>query len=178
MPDEPYASVRLKAFSPFRFHDTEYGDDDLESRTRPSRLVDAFKVWALTVSAYTSGRLTKEDDKLVAISAIAREVQPLMQCRYLAGHWDVDLVRQLGWSGSNFSSRSKTYRAPSWSWASIDGGISHFHWMYNESDHYYPLIDVLETHIDLASGDEMGQVQGGHLRLTRPYRRSRYPALR
>lgn len=165
MPDEPYAAVHFKAFSPFKLHDTNYGDEGLETRSRTSQLVDAFKVWALAVSAYTQGSLTKEDDKLVAISAIAREVQPLMQCRYLAGHWDIDLVQQLGWSGANHSSRPNMYRAPSWSWASIDGPIQQFYHMYDEIDHYYPLIEILEACVNLASDDEMGQVQCGYLTL-------------
>jgi hypothetical protein len=34
-----------------------------------------------------------------------------------------------------------------------------------QADAYQPLVEILETHIELASEDEMGQVVGGHLRL-------------
>jgi hypothetical protein len=45
--------------------------------------------------------------------------------QYYAGLWSRDFESQLTWSGSYFSvgSRSRTYVAPSWSWASYDGQV-------------------------------------------------------
>ena len=124
----------------------------------------AFEVWSWAVEHYTIANLTFPKDKLVAISAIAREMKPLMQCRYLAGHWEIDLLRQLAWSsGLGPEVRPTTYRAPSWSWASVDTAIDVFTEMYKSTDHYYPLIEVISAHIELAGDDEMGQVKGGHL---------------
>jgi hypothetical protein len=166
MPDEPYAGLRFKAQSPFQYQNKYPIDGSLETASQKrDRLINAFRVWAHAVQAYTAGSLTNSEDKLVAISAIAREVQPLMRSRYLAGHWEADLVLQLAWSGTNFSARPKSYRAPSWSWASIDGPIQQFYDMYANIDDYYPLIEILEAVSDPVSEDEMGQVQGGHLKL-------------
>lgn len=91
-----------------------------------------------------------------------------MRCRYLAGHWDVQLVKQLGWRLLHDRwNRSGDYRAPSWSWASVDGQIDSVidDWLRNSPDKYYPLVKVLESHIELAGDDEMGQVKGGYLKL-------------
>jgi hypothetical protein len=81
------------------------------------------------------------DDKLVAISSLAKLIQlQLPDDEYLAGLWKSNLLGQLLWgvyksrrhingmTASGFYSKSHTnsqraiaYRAPSWSWASIDG---------------------------------------------------------
>jgi hypothetical protein len=42
---------------------------------------------------------------------------------YLAGIWRESLPEALTWSTQAESSRPKTYRAPSWSWASVDGRV-------------------------------------------------------
>lgn len=124
-----------------------------------------FRTWATIVEAYSQARLTKERDKLIALSAIAREMQPLMQCRYLAGHWERDLIRQLGWEGDPVGHRSRTYCAPSWSWASVSGQNDYFHQMYGFTDqyYYYPMIEIKDVGIELAGDDPMGPVKGGHL---------------
>ncbi|PVH99186.1 HET-domain-containing protein, partial [Periconia macrospinosa] len=119
-PNEAYAGVQFKSSNPFGL--------DLQETTRSFE--QAFDVWASAVQAYTVGshwntdgwarNLTNGSDKLVAISAITRELQSFFDCRYIAGHWERDLLRQLDWSGANYSERSDTYRAPSWSWASVD----------------------------------------------------------
>lgn len=119
--------------------------------------------WAGIVGFYTECQLTKETDKLVAISAIARAMKPLMTCRYLAGLWEKDLVKQLGWSlGDGGGRRPTKYRAPSWSWASVEGHCE----PRKLSKVARPLIEVRSAHVDLASDDEMGPVEGGYLDVT------------
>ncbi|OCL01406.1 HET-domain-containing protein, partial [Glonium stellatum] len=127
VPKEPNGDVMFKATTPFNLIKRDYANSDTSNTSNASYgLDDLFGLWAVAVDAFTGCGLTKEEDKLVAISAIAREMQPLMQCRYLAGHWEVDFVRQLAWTALNFSYRASVYRAPSWSWASVDGIIDHF----------------------------------------------------
>ncbi|KAI4281986.1 MAG: hypothetical protein L6R38_003278 [Xanthoria sp. 2 TBL-2021] len=124
---------------------------------------EACRVWQLIVEKYSDSCLTKERDKLVAVSAIAREMKPLMQCRYLAGHWEKDLVLQLCWDTVSSAVRPTTFRAPSWSWASVEGQC-----LFPTLAAYprYPpthMIEILSAHMDLASEDELGLVTGGHL---------------
>ncbi|KAL8977613.1 MAG: hypothetical protein Q9205_006624 [Flavoplaca limonia] len=122
--------------------------------------------WELTVEKYTQSHLTEERDRLIAISAVEREIKPMLQCRYLAGHWEKDLVMQLCWDMPHPRGyRPTTYRAPSWSWASVEGKC----WYkreYDGSPKVDPpekLVEVLAAHIELVTEDEMGLVKGGHL---------------
>jgi len=77
------------------------------------------------VPAYTKLRLTKEEDKLPALSAIAATIQLNTQDTYLAGLWKSHLLLCLVWRSSSGGywpepgQLSRKYVAPSWSWASI-----------------------------------------------------------
>lgn len=78
------------------------------------------------VPAYTKLKLTKQDDKLPALSAIAEEVRLRTGDVYLAGLWKHDLHRGLLWMCKSSAGQPEQgclpdrYRAPSWSWASIE----------------------------------------------------------
>lgn len=72
------------------------------------------------VPAYTKLKLTKQDDKLPALSAIAEEVRLRTGDVYLAGIWKRDLHRGLLWMCRSTGRLPNKYRAPSWSWASIE----------------------------------------------------------
>lgn len=163
MPYESGTNVKVKAFNPFTrgsYHSEEATiDENLETFDQRRR---NFVAWGWILEQYTGSKLTYEKDKLVAVSAIAKEMKPRMRCRYLAGLWENDMVRQLAWQGS-FYPRPTTYRAPSWSWASVDGKNQYFINMYPHGYQYYPLIEILTAHVDLASEDEMGPVTGGYL---------------
>ncbi|KAL8993670.1 MAG: hypothetical protein Q9169_006170 [Polycauliona sp. 2 TL-2023] len=164
MPQEQHANVNLKAHSPFNLY-REFLDDKNESiaASTSSRLQRSFDVWAQIVLLYSLAKLTHEGDKLVAISALARTMKPLMQCRYLAGHWEIDLVRQLCWPGYDVEKRAAKYRAPSWAWTSMDGKNQCF--IYRSIGHLHTLVEILHAHVDLASEDEFGPVLGGYLDL-------------
>ncbi|RDL40024.1 uncharacterized protein BP5553_00003 [Venustampulla echinocandica] len=137
----------------------------------------AFSTWGHAVRAFTSAELTYNSDKLIAISAIAREMKLLMKCRYLAGHWETDLIHQLAWIGlppgggyrqPSTSTQSgglpDEYCAPSWSWASSNQCIDIFRQMSN--DPLKPaLAEVIAVQIELSTDDEMGQVKGGYVKL-------------
>ena len=85
--------------------------------------------WRLLVQAYTKCDLTKPSDKLVAIAGLAEALIP--QNKYFYGIIQVNLPRALLWrtSPARLNSppcrRAQIWRAPSWSWASIDGGIDY-----------------------------------------------------
>ncbi|KAF7950247.1 hypothetical protein EAE96_007538 [Botrytis aclada] len=152
-------STRFKTLSPCQYLKNKHLTDlDFETET-PSqkylRLHRGSSIWGSAVSAYTRGNLSKGSDKLIAISAIARELQPLMRCQYLAGLWEVDLVSQLSWCSYKAVFPSIVYRAPSWSWSLIDECIE-------LADKYsgflfHPLVEILEVVIDLVGEDEFGQ---------------------
>jgi hypothetical protein len=100
------------------------------------------KIWSELVSGYSERKLTFKSDRLLAISAIAQQIQHLTDDEYLAGHWRSNLLSSLLWycyaDASPPSRRTlprpqglesldikthSNYVAPSWSWASIVGKI-------------------------------------------------------
>lgn len=68
--------------------------------------------------------MTKLEDKLVAISGLARQVYSINKDKYCAGIWREDLVPQLLWRLQRPQYKiDLPYRAPSWSWASTEGKV-------------------------------------------------------
>lgn len=120
----------------------------------PQEIDDAMKEWKSIVGQYTGRSLSVQSDKLVALAGIADEFArhvakfyPDKPAQYSAGLWHFDLPRALLWKRSHWHSatlalRPKDYRAPSWSWASIDEAVS-----YQED--CYPLLEVLGDQITL-----------------------------
>ena len=118
--------------------------------------------WLKAVLTYTGTSLTRPSDKLVAISGLARLQQAFMPGEYVAGLWKRDLISQMCWFIPERSrhDRPTSYRAPSWSWAAVDGQIW---WVYSPLAEY--LCSFSDAHIDVASDDPFGQVQGGYIRV-------------
>ncbi|KAH6851635.1 heterokaryon incompatibility protein-domain-containing protein [Alternaria alternata] len=93
------------------------------------RITPFLDTWANIVNLYSTGKLSVATDKLVALSGVAKYMfehrQDNRALRHYAGHWSQDFELQLRWSASPFStgSRSQTYVAPSWSWASYNGKV-------------------------------------------------------
>ncbi|OPB41358.1 hypothetical protein A0O28_0080760 [Trichoderma guizhouense] len=87
------------------------------------------EVWQTLVSHYTRRGLGWYQDKLLAISAIARKMNKMTDKHYIAGLWTEFLGETLLWhpnhgpDAKEKASRHPTYVAPSWSWASFSGEI-------------------------------------------------------
>jgi len=114
--------VRLKALLP-----GEYGSQPFVVN---SEFSDAtHENWKKVVERYSATKLTNDTDKLVALAGIAEVMAAHIPGRYIAGLWEKYLASQLLWRvdpefiNNRFeypSSRPRTYRAPSFSWAAID----------------------------------------------------------
>ena len=82
--------------------------------------------WYQVVEVYSCRRLTKECDKLPALSGIASRVAQVVPGAYLAGLWGDDLLRGLHWripyhcDKQSLSRDQAVQKPPSWSWASCD----------------------------------------------------------
>lgn len=96
----------------------------------------AYEYWSTTVERYMECDLSRANDKLMAIQGLANKVQDTTGERYLVGLWDgPELAHSLLWysparqQGNGRPSVKyglrgmKGYRAPSWSWASLDAKI-------------------------------------------------------
>jgi len=123
--------------------------------------------WRKLVEDYSKRKLTIETDKLPAFSGLAQKYQQNGYGIYLAGLWYYSLKKDLCWWGSASKlipslHRPKQYRAPSWSWASLDGGI----FFYSVSDKTTsPHLEILDASTQVAGRNPLGQVSSGSLRL-------------
>jgi hypothetical protein len=110
--------------------------------TADSKYYKFHDIWRRLGGTYGRCDLTEPNkDKLMAIPGLARVIQRELDDQDLAGLWKKNLLGELLWQvhktqwriqgtvpdgllyekRSDFSKRSKRYRAPSWSWASVDG---------------------------------------------------------
>lgn len=85
-----------------------------------------YGAWLGIVDDYSRRTTSFPADKLPACAAIAEQFHRVLRSGYLAGLWRATLLFGLlwheGWEGH--LRRPDGYRAPSWSWAAIDGAIS------------------------------------------------------
>ncbi|KAL7958579.1 hypothetical protein V8C34DRAFT_314037 [Trichoderma compactum] len=126
--------------------------------------------WNSIVVEYTKRNLTHPRDKLIAFYGIAETFQNAWRnSRYLAGLWSHKLLEELVWMKDSASSRRprpEKVRAPSWSWAAIDGPIipGYSLQIFNEE---HAECEILEC--DMTLKDKalpFGEVTGGLLRLS------------
>ncbi|KAE9373668.1 HET-domain-containing protein, partial [Stipitochalara longipes BDJ] len=84
------------------------------------------RIWRYILQNYTNRELTKETDKLVAISAIAETFGLQSASDYLAGLWRQNLIGDLLWAvdPDNYTGLEVSNSgSPSWSWAAVKGKI-------------------------------------------------------
>jgi len=134
--------------------------------------------WRTIVSHYTRRAITDPRDKLPALSGIAAEFGRLSNDEYLAGLWKSSLPYSLLWHQTSRpppggSGEISPYRAPSWSWASLDGAImieSPRTWASRTE------VTVEAAHTSaLTALAPLGQVVAGTLTLTGPVHRMSWP---
>jgi hypothetical protein len=127
------------------------------------------EIWSTIVRLYTSGKLTFPTDKLVAISGIAQHVQEENQDRYLAGLWRKDIELQLLWCQQSPGRRlpkGSEYRAPSWSWASVDErGFANYSPRMEGSEYKY-YAHVIDAHVVPLGKESFGELVGGLLEIS------------
>ena len=81
------------------------------------------------VSEYSHLALSVECDCLPAIAGLARQTETCKTGKYLAGLREDSLAEDLLWRvdeplQGRSQRRPKSYRAPTWSWASVNGEVS------------------------------------------------------
>ena len=86
---------------------------------------DLRNAWHMVIADYTRRSISVPGDKLVALGGIAEEFHRAFRTDYLAGLWRDTLLADLLWSKRTASNihRPDAYRAPSWSWAAVDGQV-------------------------------------------------------
>lgn len=127
-------------------------------------------LWGRYLHEYTRCFLTfPEKDKLVAVSGLARKLGPGDD--YCAGLWRQDLAGQLMWSVAKAERPStkapeRNPRAPSWSWASVNGPVSME--IISMGTNLNNLIKMVTIDVEHETRDPFGQVRGGRLQIEGP----------
>jgi hypothetical protein len=100
-----------------------------DHRAQESELDQIYWHWYLTVGEYTSRDFTFETDKFPAIHGLATEVGKRLgetnkDKKYMAGLWSENLRIGLLWQAKEARLKAPaTIRAPSWTWAALDGQV-------------------------------------------------------
>jgi hypothetical protein len=145
----------------------------------PDALGQVRIIWGEIISGYTQCELTFETDKLVALSGIAERMQRCTGLSYVAGLWEESLLYYMFWqSKPRYSGyvqenckRPLTYRAPSWSWASVEGNITWFH----PGQSMKWTAKILHVEVVLVDHQSLfGQVSGGSLCVSGCLQKARY----
>ncbi|CAO2650782.1 Nn.00g020740.m01.CDS01 [Neocucurbitaria sp. VM-36] len=164
--DEFQACTTFPEGIPPDLHET--GSKLLGEKMQPTQLTRGFylnqkdQMWSKALAYYTKSKLTfPTKDKLMAISAIARQLGNDKE--YIIGLWKENLIMQLLWSVTEPSSLPSEWRAPSWSWASVDGGIVPRTNIKNQE--VTTLVQILCTDIEYAGADPFGPVKSGTITL-------------
>jgi hypothetical protein len=102
---------------------------NLEGLSNYESCVAYFDEWRHMVSEYTRNEMTLERDVFPALSGVARQISGVLKTEYAAGLWQDDLIRDLLWETYDiYATRPETWRAPTWSWASIIGKVNYKFW--------------------------------------------------
>lgn len=131
----------------------------IEPPARPSN-AEIHEAWSRLVFFYTSRKLTKEEDGLVALSAIARHIKERFDLEYVAGLWLKTFPRGLLWQAERSvgteepTARRKPYEVPTWSWASCKSVIVSDDWDVTPSDSC--LYETLDAHVKPKAHDPLG----------------------
>jgi hypothetical protein len=119
------------------------------------------------VREYSRRKLTFAQDKLPALAGIASKLAEKTGYTYVAGLWLQDLLPTgLLWS-RDFATTPLTrpqYRAPSWSWASIDSPVT---WSKSlPVGNVHAKVEIIHCEISLASRlSPFGAVSGGYIEI-------------
>lgn len=128
---------------------------------------DLLGKWQFMIQAFSLCHMTLPSDKLPAAAGLAQYMSLLRpRDRYFAGLWKSSLAADMMWRASNGGVRPQKWRAPTWSWASLDGLI-----LYNGEFGTAGDQDVLIADVDyqadyLSEASPFGELKSALLTLT------------
>ncbi|KAK1986953.1 heterokaryon incompatibility protein [Colletotrichum cereale] len=125
--------------------------------------------WYDMVSAYSRRGITKSYDRLPALSGLAKVMEECTGQKYVAGLWESHLAYGLLWHRTEQWLRRPAdgYRAPSWSWASLEGGVSvpEIASMLTSGNEMEVVVDIVDVQTTALGLDPRGMLRSGHLTL-------------
>jgi Heterokaryon incompatibility protein (HET) len=130
-------------------------------------VVDMDFLWQRAVQDYSCRALAVEGDKLPAIAGVAQYFKSIRSesDEYLAGIWKDTIPESLRWIAYEGTTvpQPSGYRAPSWSWAAVNGRVE---WLI-ETSNEMPIDDLgfqlLDVEVEVRPPGSMGRVVSGYL---------------
>ena len=139
--------------------------------------------WYAMVAKYSKCDITRGSDRLPALSGVAAVLAEAYDDSYCAGLWPRGMVEGLAWSKSLdhlvgdpspstvLLTKPAEYRAPSWSWASVDGVVDF--WFFQRGNSHdirrcEKLAHLRDYHVVPRGENPYGEVQAGWLRIEAP----------
>lgn len=132
---------------------------------------EVMRRWNFIVQEYSGLDLSFSEDTLPAISGIARQMHGSFKHllgNYVAGLWSEATLESIAW-GISSKPRARPYPsvAPSWSWASVDGGVNLPSFEYADwvDEDICKHIEFLDFDIEPAGPDEFGMLKSAKARV-------------
>jgi len=124
-PDGLPRTITTSAISKPRFYQ---GLMNLSESSEETLGRDLVSEWHVMVQNYSKCGLTKPEDKLIAFEGVAKGIMACRGGQCIAGIWQKNIAYDLLWYRSFggqdlFPVNTTSFRAPSWSWASVDGEV-------------------------------------------------------
>jgi hypothetical protein len=131
-------------------------------------------LWRTILAHYTNCHLTFPKDKLVAISGLAKLFCGPLSDTYCAGLWVRRMPIELLWKRDIWGlskpalpkSTRGCYRAPSWSWASIDGPVIPSYLYEDPQDGVVILVGIKSCRATTTTGDAFSELSSGVIQLS------------
>lgn len=125
------------------------------SKDQSFRMRGLLNLWGGLIQQFSQCTLTKPSDKLSAMAGVAKLFQDVTGDEYVAGWWKSRLIETTDWRVHEPRMRgSSEYRAPSWSWASVDGPVS----IYGVSARTEFLVVLRDVHVTSRGRDAMTSI--------------------
>lgn len=145
----------------------------ITSLTSKNPKVDIYTCWYRMLEDFTFRSLTYDEDRLPAIAGIANKFGEVADDNYHAGLWRRDMLLGILWHATSGSpaNTTKSARAPSWSWASVNCGVNYDHLLSAGADAsripLSPLVDNLDVSDPPTCGDHpFGVMSKASLRMS------------
>ncbi|KAL9619786.1 MAG: hypothetical protein Q9160_005622 [Pyrenula sp. 1 TL-2023] len=151
-----------------REHDVQSAFFTLGSRaldTRKTLHSDLFRVWYVLARDFSSRDISFTADRLPAFSGMAKLFQSQLQATYLCGLWEEDLYHGLLWR-STHTGHFTMYRAPSWSWVSVEDNQLVWLWDLLQTDTKEWVYEIHEASVVVPGMNPYGRVTRGKLVLS------------
>ena len=145
----------------------------LQSQAPLYRKDNLRRLWHILVESYTSRNMTYQSDKLPALSGVIDALQRETNDKCYAGIWRSHFLEGLNWQVidhdiylaiSKQPQRPSTWRAPSWSFAAIEGLVSY----EGASIDGNRFTELEECNLTPAGLNPLGELRDGFVRLRGP----------